>query len=68
MASRDDLRDTALAAIRSEKRIGAHFKPETLTIDADGLATIAAEVDTVAIKRLALERLAAVAGISGIVD
>ena len=68
MASRDDLRDTALAAIRSEKRIGAHFKPETLTVDADGLATIAAEVDTVAIKRLALERLAAVAGISGIVD
>jgi hypothetical protein len=68
MTSRDDLRETALAAIRSETRIGAHFKPETLTIDADGVATIDAEVDTIAIKRLALERLAAVPGIGGIVD
>ena len=57
-----------LAALRSEKRIGPHFKPETLTIDADGIATIDAEVETVAIKRLALERLASVPGIGGIVD
>ena len=37
-------------------------------VDADGIATIDAEVETVAIKRLALERLAAVPGIGGIVD
>ncbi|HEU0018377.1 MAG TPA: BON domain-containing protein [Methyloceanibacter sp.] len=68
MTSRDELREKALAALRSEKRIGPHFKPETLTIDADGVATIDAEVETVAIKRLVLERLASVPGIGGIVD
>ncbi len=68
MTSRDELRETALAALRSEKRIGPHFKPETLTIDADGVAAIDAEVETVAIKRLVLERLASVPGIGGIVD
>ena len=39
-----------------------------MTIDADGIATIDAEVKTVAIKRLALERLASVPGIGGVVD
>ena len=68
MAKKEDLHQTALAALRSEKRIGPHFKPETLTIDADGIATIDAEVETVAIKRLALERLASVPGIGGVVD
>jgi osmotically-inducible protein OsmY len=62
-----DLHDAALAAMRSEPRIGPHFKP-SLTVDADGTARITAEVDNVAIKRLALERLAATEGISGIVD
>jgi hypothetical protein len=68
MAKQEELRETALVALRSEKRIGPHFKPETLAIDADGVATIDAEVETIAIKRLALERLAAVPGIGGIVD
>ena len=63
-----DLREKALAAIRSESRIGPHFKPALLEIDADGTVTIQAEVDNVAIKRLALERLAATEGIAGIVD
>jgi osmotically-inducible protein OsmY len=53
--------------MRGEARIGPNFKP-TLTIDAEGTATIVAEVDNVAVKRLALERLAATEGISGIVD
>ena len=53
--------------MRSEARIGPHFKP-SLTIDAEGTATIVAEVDTIAVKRLALERLAATKGIGGIVD
>jgi osmotically-inducible protein OsmY len=63
-----DLRERALAAIRSEFRIGPHFKPTVLKIDAEGTATIQAEVDNVAIKRLALERLAATTGVSAIVD
>jgi BON domain len=68
MAKKEDLHKTALSAIRSEKRIGPHFKPEALTIDADGVATIEAEVDNVGVKRLTLERLAGVPGIGGIVD
>ena len=62
------LHDSALAAMRSEKRIGPHFKPTLLKIDADGTATIEAEVDSVAIKRLALERLAATKGVSAVID
>ena len=62
------LRDRALAAIRSETRIGPHFKPVLLEIDAEGTATVEAEVDNVAIKRLALERLAATEGVSAVID
>jgi hypothetical protein len=62
------LRDRALAAIRSETRIGPHFKPVLLEIDAEGTATVEAEVDNVAIKRLVLERLAATEGVSAVID
>ena len=68
MAEHHDLREKALAAIRSEARIGPHFKPTVLEIEADGTATIQAEVDNVSIKRLALERLAATKGVIAIVD
>jgi osmotically-inducible protein OsmY len=67
-ANTKELRDKALAAIRSETRIGPHFEPALLDIDADGTATIEAEVDSVAIKRLALERLAATKGVSAVID
>src|SRR3990172_5392271 len=63
-----DLPKKPLAAIRSEARIGPHFKPTVLKIEADGTATIQAEVDNVAIKRLALERLSATKGVTAIVD
>jgi osmotically-inducible protein OsmY len=63
-----DLREKALAAIRSETRIGPYFKPDLLEIDADGTATIQAEVDNVAVKRLALERLAATKGVGAVID
>jgi osmotically-inducible protein OsmY len=66
-ATAQDLREKALTAIRSEKRIGPHFKP-LLEVDAEGTATIQAEVDSVAVKRLALERLAATKGITAIID
>jgi hypothetical protein len=62
------LHDSALGAIRSEARIGPHFKPVHFDIDAEGTATIEAEVENVAIKRLALERLAATKGVSAVVD
>jgi len=68
MSQTTDLREKVLAAIRSETRIGPHFKPALLEVAEDGTATIAAEVDTVAIKRLALERLAATPGVTAIVD
>jgi len=60
--------DAALAAVRSEPRIGPHFKPARLDIDGQGVLTVEAEVDSVAQKRLALERLAATPGVEGIVD
>ena len=68
MKHRADLGEKALAAIRSEPRIGPHFKPVVLEIDEDGTATIVAEVENVAQKRLALERLAATPGIGAVID
>jgi hypothetical protein len=61
-------REKALAAARSEPRIGPHFKPARLEIDDQGVLTVEAEVDSVAQKRLALERLAATPGVVGIID
>lgn len=63
-----ELRGRALSAIRSEPRIGPRFRPAALEIEPDGTATIQGEVDTVAVKRLALERLAATKGLTAIVD
>jgi osmotically-inducible protein OsmY len=68
MSQTTDLREKGLAAIRSDTRIGPHFKPALLEVTEDGTATIAAEVDTVAIKRLALERLGATPGVTAIID
>lgn len=68
MSELSALHDKALTAIRSESRIGPHFKPARLEIAEDGTATIEAEVDTVAVKRLALERLAAIPGITAVID
>ncbi len=62
------LREKALAAIRTETRIGPHFKPARLEIADDGTATIEAEVATIALKRLALERLAGTFGVTAIID
>jgi osmotically-inducible protein OsmY len=67
-AQTKDLHDKALAAMRSEPRIGPHFKPTRLKIAEDGTATIEAEVANVAIKRLALERLAGTWGVTAVID
>lgn len=68
MATQTHLGEQALAAMRSDPRIGPHFKPDALAVDGDGVATIEAEVDNVAIKRLALERLAATPGVGAVID
>jgi osmotically-inducible protein OsmY len=68
MSTATALHDKALVAMRSEARIGSHFKPDLLEIAEDGTATIAAQVENVAIKRLALERLAATPGITAVID
>lgn len=54
--------------MRSESRIGPHLKPDLLRVDEDGTATIEAEVENIAVKKLALERLASTPGVSGIID
>jgi len=66
--SQQDIVDAALSAVRSEPRIGPHFRPQRLELDGQGVMTVEAEVQSVAQKRLALERLAATPGVVGIVD
>lgn len=58
----------ALGALRSEPRLGPHFRPTVLRLEPDGALLVEGEVETVAQKRLALERLAALPDIDGIVD
>jgi osmotically-inducible protein OsmY len=56
------------AALRSEPRLGADFTPDRLDIDTGGTLTIEGEVRSVAAKKLALERVAALPEVSGILD
>lgn len=65
---KDEIADRALAAARSEPRVGPHFRPTLLEVDEQGAATIEGEAENVAVKRIALERVAATPGISGIID
>lgn len=58
----------ALAALHSESRIGPHFKPAVLEYDGIGTVTVEGEVDSIAAKKLGLERLAALAGVTEVVD
>ena len=63
-----EIEQAALAAARSEPRLGPHFRPALLRVDDVGVMTVEAEVASLAQKRLALERLAATPGVIGIVD
>ena len=56
------------AALRSEPHLGPAFHASELRMEPDGVLVLAGEVPSVAAKKLALERVAALAGISGIVD
>lgn len=55
-------------ALRSEPRLGPDFRPSLLDIDAEGVVAVEAEFDSVASKRLALERIAATPGVSAVID
>jgi osmotically-inducible protein OsmY len=58
----------SLAALRSEPRLGPHFRPVALEYDGIGTVTIEGEVDSLAAKKLALEHIAALPEVSEIVD
>lgn len=55
-------------SLRSDARLGTRFHPTQIELAADGALILEAEVEQVALKKLALERAAAVEGVSGIVD
>jgi len=55
-------------ALRSEPRLAADFHPTLLEIDREGTLTIEGEVPSLAAKKLALERIAALPEVSGILD
>lgn len=65
---RSQTRDSALASVRSEPRIGPHFNPVVFELDGQGVLTVETEVDSLAQKRLALERIASTPGVNGVVD
>lgn len=56
------------AALRSEPQLGASFTPAKMDIDGEGTLTIEGEVPSVAAKKLALERIAALPEVSGVLD
>lgn len=62
------LLDHIRAALRSEPRLGAEFAPDRVDVDVEGTVTIEGEVPSVAAKKLALERVAALPEISGVLD
>lgn len=67
MHERDAALNAVRSALRSEARIAAGAKGIRMDI-ADGVLTLEGEVETVAGKRLALERAAALPAVRGIVD
>lgn len=56
------------ATLRSEPRLGPRFHLKELRLDPDGVILLDGEVPSVAAKKLALEKVAAIQGIEGIAD
>jgi nicotinamidase/pyrazinamidase len=56
------------AALRSEPRLGATFHLKALTIEPDGSVILEGDVPSIAAKKLALEKVASIPGLTGIVD
>ncbi|MEJ2761448.1 MAG: BON domain-containing protein [Gammaproteobacteria bacterium] len=59
--------DEARAALGMEPRLDVHATPVSLALE-QGVLTAEGELEDVAVKKLALERLAAVPGVTGIID
>lgn len=66
--SKEEVLKRVRAAMRSEPRLGAGFRPEHLELDDEWALTIIGEAPSVAAKKLALERAAAVPEVRSIVD
>lgn len=68
MSIESQLLERVRAALRGEIRLDHRLQHVHLTLNADGSVTVEAEAPSVAVKKLALERIGAVPGIGGIVD
>ena len=56
------------AVLRSEPRLGATFHLKALMIEPDGSVILEGDVPSIAAKKLALEKVASIPGLTGIVD
>jgi len=68
MADKQGILDQVRAALCSEGHLGAEFRPDSLDIDGDGTLAIEGEVPSVAAKKLALECVASLPKVSGVLD
>lgn len=66
--SKQAILDKVRAVLHSEPRLGPGFRPERLEIDEEGTLTLVGEVPSVAAKKLALERVAALEAVTAIAD
>lgn len=68
MTNKEKLLDQIRAVLRSEPRLGAKFALDRVDIDAEGTLTVEGEVPSIAAKKLALERVASLPDVSGVLD
>ncbi len=66
--NRDEIEAEVRAVLRSEPRLGAKFHLKAIRVEDDGSVILDGEVPSVAAKKMALERVAATPGITGIID
>ena len=66
--NQDEVEREVRAALRSEPRLGATFHLRALEIEPDGSVILDGEVPSIAAKKIALEKVASIWGITGIVD
>lgn len=62
------MEQTVRSVLRSEPRLGPSYHLEELKIEGDGVVLLRGEVPDVAAKKTALEKVAAIPGVSGIAD
>jgi hypothetical protein len=68
MSIESQLLNRVRAALKGELRLDHKLKDVHLFLNSDGTVTVESEAPSVAVKKLALERIGAVPGIEGIVD